>query len=95
MFTPSHLDVLLHYHVSPTPHPRAHAPAVKEHTEDLHRLGLLEPAKFSYGGKWTTSLKGNAYVASLCAAPLPEAQLAWVIPAQAERRIPCATLSLA
>ena len=86
MFTPSHIELLLHYHVSPSPHPRWNAPAVYEHTADLHRLGLIEPMDHgSYGGKWGTTFKGAAYVAALCSVHLPEQ--AWIIPAQAERRV--------
>ena len=40
--TPSDLKILIHYFVSPSPHPRIEAPAVKEATERFLSDGILE-----------------------------------------------------
>lgn len=62
--TASNIEVLLHCHTSPEPHPRRHAPAVIEGLALLMRHGLIELA--GYGEQvWTTTSKGKALVERL------------------------------
>ena len=80
--TPNQLEVLLHYHVSPTTHPRSGAPAVLEAVEWGIREGLLEPAvqgvhplpEAPMRGPHQTTAKGAALVQMLCDTPLPVKQ---------------------
>ena len=70
MTTPSDLDVLLHYHVCPEPHPRAEAPAVRDAIERFMREDILE---FKKGvGFVTTTKRGRLWVEMLLATPPPE-----------------------
>jgi hypothetical protein len=88
-FTPSHIEILLHYHTSPGPHPRAHAPAVIKHTDDLLRLRLIcrhaEQVTRQYGGKWMTTSRGTAFVRAICGTPLPVQ--AWMLPSQEAKQL--------
>ena len=45
MRTPNDIEVLLHCHTSPEPHPRLHAPAVREAIEMWLALGYVKPRK--------------------------------------------------
>lgn len=85
-FTPLHLMLLLHYHVTPDPWPQRGAPAVLEFTGDLIGLGLVEHViKGKHGHQYGTTDRGAAYVDALCSVPLPVQR--WAIPAQAERTL--------
>ena len=42
--TPSDIEVLLHYHCSPEPHPRIDAPAVREVTKRFLKDGIIKKA---------------------------------------------------
>lgn len=66
--TPNNLDVLMHCHVSPTPHPRAGAPAVEDALEFLYQEGLIE----CVGGNYNTTKKGRFYLEHLLRQPFPE-----------------------
>lgn len=65
---PSNIEVLLHCHVTPGPHPRAGAPAVEEALDFFMRLGAIEPD--GRRGHRTTAL-GIAWVKALCRTPMP------------------------
>jgi hypothetical protein len=72
MMTPNDIEVLIHCHVSPSPHPRANAPAVQGALEWLREAGLIIKGAEYFG----TTERGRALVQVLCDTPFP-AQ-AWV-----------------
>jgi len=74
IITPSDIEVLLHYHTNPAPHPRKLAPAVKEATERFVREGLIELDDEKL--YTTTTDRGKAFVKALCNTPLPTQ--AWI-----------------
>jgi len=83
-FTPSHLDVLLHYYVSPEKHLRWRAPAVVQHSQDLVACGLLTPRaakdrRLGGDSEFTCTTKGAVFINALCATPLP-VQQQWAMP---------------
>jgi hypothetical protein len=82
-FTPLHLMLLLHYHVTPEPWPQAGAPAVRKYTDSLVALGLIEYSERL--GHYTSTNAGVAYIQALRTTPLPEQR--WVLPAQDERAL--------
>lgn len=67
--TPNAIEVLLHYHVSPAPHPRSYAPAVRDATVALLNNGLLELAMGD--GCYGTTLCGRLHVKQLCETAWP------------------------
>ena len=85
--TPSAIEVLLHYHVSPARHPRHDAPAVVEARERFIELGAITPAwligssyveclpgevDLTQHDTFATTAKGKAWVEALCRTPYPE-----------------------
>ena len=76
--TPSDIEILIHYHVCPDPHPRIEdAPGIQETIDDFVELGILEPKGVgSRGILYGTTEKGNALVMLLCKTEMP--QHAWV-----------------
>lgn len=66
--TPNNIEVLLHYHVSPTSHPRSYAPAVRNVTKKFLELGVIKKDGKSYQ---TTKL-GEAWVKALCNTCIPK-----------------------
>lgn len=70
--TPSEIEILLHCHVSPEPHPREHAPAVREALNMFKILGAIE-IDYTNGGHQTTE-KGKKWVEMLCDTPEPVAR---------------------
>lgn len=81
--TPNDIEVLIHCHVSLTPHPRRHYPAVRESLEMFTKHGFIEPIKPGDFGfekvdkeAYRTTDRGRAWIAMLCATPWPEQ--AWV-----------------
>jgi len=70
--TPNNIDVLIHYHCSPEPHPRVDAPAIVGAIEDLTSVGALEVRE----GKLRTTKMGEAWLKALCKVPPP--RQAWV-----------------
>ena len=71
--TPNDIEVLLHCHVSPQPHPRNNAPAVQAAIACFMRDELIEPivdCPQREGQEiYITTAKGKALVAKLCATP--------------------------
>ena len=72
--TPSDIEILLHYHTCPEPHPRTHAPAVQDTIRWFVSLGILEEK--GHLQSYRTTGKGNALVRMLCNVGMP--QLAWL-----------------
>lgn len=70
--SPNCIEVLLHHHCSPTPHPRRHALAVQQAESWLIERGAID---LSLEGSKTTD-KGRAWVEALCQVPAP--RQAWV-----------------
>jgi hypothetical protein len=68
--SPSDIEVLLHCHYSPGPHPRWTAPAVRDGLHMLARAGLIESTD-STGCVFRTTERGRAHVAQLCDLPFP------------------------
>lgn len=65
--SPSSLEVLLHMHVSPSPHPRSDAMAVKHAISDLLEAGMIQRDDRHY----TTTDKGKFYIEHLLSIPFP------------------------
>jgi len=68
--TPNGIEVLIHCHVCPLPHPRKDAPAVAEELQSLELNGLIEPEPGSDGGYRTTD-RGRAHIEQLCRTAWP------------------------
>jgi hypothetical protein len=73
--SPGLIEIVLHYHCCPEPHPRADAPYVLDSTAELLTAGLIER---DARGIMRTTERGSAWVEMLCATPLPEHR--WVDP---------------
>jgi len=72
IMTPSDINVLLHYHVCPEPHPRLDAPAIQETIAEFVTAGILKPGVHpSKDGSYITTGRGNALVQMLCSTPFP------------------------
>lgn len=74
--TPVQIEVLLHYYVSPNPHPRKCTSAVDDATSWLKNNGLIELGHES--GVYKTTSRGDALVSMLCSTPFPAC--AWIDP---------------
>lgn len=71
MTTPNHIEVLIHCHVSPEPHPRLNAPAVQAALRDMADNGLI---RHVHDGVYETTDLGCAHVRQLCRLDLPQRQ---------------------
>ena len=67
--TPLAIEILLHFHVSPLPHPLSAYPAIAAEIESQLRDGLIEPAKEGY--HYQTTERGKAHIRQLCNLPFP------------------------
>ena len=67
--TPNAIEVLIHCHCCPEPHPRIEAPAVQEALQYLRECGAIKPG--SPDGAWTTTALGAAWLRALERVPLP------------------------
>ena len=65
--TPIAIEILLHFHASPLPHPLSAYPAVAAEIESQLKNGLIEPDK----GAYRTTERGKAHVQQLCNLPFP------------------------
>lgn len=67
--TPNDVEILLHFHCSGIPHPRASAPAVRE---SIARF--IDTEALTHGGPagYRTTAKGDAWVRMICDTPEPE-----------------------
>lgn len=71
--TPNDIEILIHCHVSPTPHPRlAQNKAV---FDSLERNGLIRYHANSIG-VYVTTARGAAHINQLCSTPWPKQ--AWI-----------------
>lgn len=68
--TPNGIEILIHCHVCPLPHPRREAPAVAEELDSFQRNGLIEPLPGNFGGFRTTD-RGRAHIEQLCRTAWP------------------------
>jgi hypothetical protein len=75
--TPNDIEILIHFHVSPTVHPRFDAGAVRDSIFMFVENGILELIN-SEGNShvYKTTKKGKALMSILCNTPFP--QQAWV-----------------
>ena len=71
--TPNAIEILIHCHVCPAPHPRINARAVQEEIESFLRNGLIREIK---PGEYQTTERGAAHIAQLCNTELP--RQAWI-----------------
>lgn len=73
LFTPLHLQLILHAHVTNSPYPTWELPVAREYTAELIRLGLIEGNLVSEfgGGSCSTTEKGEAFIEMLLRTPLP------------------------
>lgn len=65
--SPNEIEVLIHCHCTPGPHPRAHAPAVQYALNKLAECGAIEPRAEG----WRTTALGTAWLCALQRVPLP------------------------
>ena len=78
--SPSDIEVLLHYYVSPSPHPRVEAPAVAKavvrfvHDDIFCVTGETE----CIGSGFRVTDRGEAFISMLLGTPYPEKK--WVDP---------------
>jgi hypothetical protein len=71
------INILLHYHCIPNPHPQADAPAVREATRMFVNDGIL---RLNLGSEriYILTMRGEKLVEMLCSTPYPEER--WVDP---------------
>jgi len=79
--SPSDIEVLIHCHVSPAPHPRFHAPAVREALDMWERCGFIHCSRDGFEPVVTptvyeTTTKGKAMIEALC--NVEEPRQVWV-----------------
>jgi hypothetical protein len=67
--TPSDIEVLLHYNTIGTPHPRIHAPAVRQGIEWFVRMDVLAPTVDE--GAYELTPRGKALLSLLCNTLMP------------------------
>lgn len=73
--TPLHIELLVHYFSSCEPFPRENS-VIGEYRENLVENGLIRSTM--QGGKFSISEKGQVFVKSMCATPLPKQRTIWV-----------------
>jgi len=69
IYSPNNIEVLLHCHTRPQPHPRLDAGAVRDAIGEFLRLGAIEPDEEA--NCWRTTPLGKAWVQALCNVPPP------------------------
>jgi hypothetical protein len=65
--TPNDIEVLIHCHCCPDPHPRIDAPAVKEALRHLAEWKAIVPSDQG----WKTTALGAAWLCALSRVPIP------------------------
>lgn len=70
--TPSDIEVLLHCHFMPGPHPRRNAPAVDRALKRFFRAGIIELSIFGEEHSFGTTERGAAWVKAITQVPYPE-----------------------
>lgn len=79
--TPLHLQIAIHYHVSPEQWPMLHVPIHQQYADDLKAAGLLRLADGSGGGPFANYEKTDGlavWIDAICSTPFPVKQ--WVMP---------------
>lgn len=71
--TPNAIEILIHCHCCPLPHPRKDAPEVVEEFESLRLNGLI---KMDNQGIFRTTDRGMAHIEQLCRTAWPTQ--AWI-----------------
>lgn len=75
--SPSDIEVLIHFHVCPDPHPRTDAPAVIEAVDTFLSAGLIEKRPGAGNEEcYMTTSRGRAHIGQLCNTIWP--QQAWI-----------------
>ena len=69
IFSPSNIELLLHYYSNPAPHPRADAPAIIDGTGDFLHAGAVWYDAIT--ARYRTTKKGDAWVKALCNVECP------------------------
>lgn len=71
--TPSDIEILIHCHTCPTPHPRISASAIAETIRMFVLNGIVEEKqlKYSSGVYYPTTDRGKVLVEIICSTPLP------------------------
>lgn len=71
--TPCEIELLIHYHVSGLPHPRANAPVYVKATERFLEEDLIEQNEVGF----TTTERGIMHITQLYNLPLPREVTVW------------------
>ena len=74
--SPSDLEVLIHFHCCPTPHPRMHSPAVMSAVDKFVEAGILQESDEESG--YATTERGRKFLDMILATPYP--QHVWIDP---------------
>jgi hypothetical protein len=82
MMSPSDLEVLIHYHVSPEPHSRRNAPAVRDAIDRFFGDGILESLPDD-AKQYTTTARGRKFLEMILSTPYPK--LVWIDPRKEEQ----------
>jgi DNA-binding PadR family transcriptional regulator len=69
--TPNDIEILIHYYVSPNPHPRIDAGAVKQAVQAFVKDGIFIEADGDKSGYSVTD-KGKAWLATILNVPYPK-----------------------
>lgn len=74
--TPSDVEVLMHCHFMCDPHPRMHAPAVRDAIAKFLRAGIVELCDVrAESARYRTTELGKQLVDAICATPVPKPRL--------------------
>lgn len=79
--TPLHLQIAIHYHISPGQWPQLSVPIHRQYADDLKAAGLLRLKDSSGGGSFACYEKTDGlavWIDAICATPFPVKQ--WVMP---------------
>lgn len=68
--SPSDIEVLIHFYVSPEPHPRRHTPAVEDAIAMFEKDEILK--RINIGSGYTVTDKGVAWLNMILETPYPE-----------------------
>ena len=71
IWTPLHIELMLHYYCSCEEYPTADAPSVIEFTGNLEANDLIK-SDYPKKNKYCATEKGEAFVQKICNTPLPK-----------------------
>jgi DNA-binding PadR family transcriptional regulator len=81
--SPSDLELLIHCHACPAPHPRLHAPAIQAGLKRFLAAGVIEyETSERKGSGYMTTEKGQKWLKMILDTPYPEHR--WVDPRDSE-----------